>query len=1595
MSKTIHGNDNDEVILGSVGVDTLYGNGGEDTLYGFGGDDFLYGGDEDDDLLGGAGNDELHGNKGNDHLKGGFGYDYLYGDEGDDTLEGGQGNDFLSGGTGDDRLFGAEGNDTIFAGKGKDKVVAGAGDDKVYGENERDILQGNGGDDFIDGGEGDDVVIGGRGDDTLHGGSGHDSVRGGFDDDSLHGGEGDDTLEGGLGKDTLYGDQGNDRLFGGEDNDVLFGGAGDDKVLGGNGNDTVFGDDGRDILFGHNGEDILNGGLGNDVLWGGNGNDNLTGGDGDDSLWGQSGNDILNAGAGNDTLNGGYGQDILNGGEGNDTLFAGHVMTTNPTEKALQIKADGPPIEAESSLAWTTTTITINNTPFVVATQWGHDGVATVSRVETDGSLTETDRIVYDNSTGSVTSTSAGDLTEIAQEKGIGLSSLTQANMSEIDGQATLFLTSQNRGAISAWHISDEGELSLNGGLTFGHSQPQFNGGIVRENISFQNDEGEVYLYVTRTQQDRIDVLSYDPDTGAISETGITYPAGDGVSSIDIIRSGQDTFLVSAGINQINLYQVNDEDGTLTQTDVHPIAEGVSPSVNFYQASDGQVYIISSNRASESSSLFELSEHNTFTLSDTLTGGGAYMSSAGYINGEPVFVRPNAEAGVDLYTISENSHFVHQTTALGIDNDRTPPVIVQTLDGDYFLVNADGKRASVQLNVTEDVVAFDNQLNGGAGDDKLDGGNGNDLLIGGTDSDVLYGGEGHDHLIGDNNENAYITINQVASSPIANGNVLELSQVISHEMSGIGQNGGPVGHRFVVSEDVKSIMIKDNDSLLEDNNGTNIVLGGQSKDVSFQSLAHSFGEHEQGAYIHSRAYQDVTNQTTGETGRLYQVRIADENYNPVTDGMPGGTTYWAFTHDFEVSAGDNIELTGAFSVGGNVNYQELSTPKMETHSFELNQVISHDMTGISQNGGPVGHSFTITDYAKSITVNDNDSLLEDNNGSLVALGEQSKDVSFQSLGRSFGDHDQGAYIHSRAYQDVTNQTTGETGRLYQVRIADENYDPVTDGLPGGTTYWAFRNDFEVNPGDQITLTGAFSAGGNVDFQHLYRDVDNSNRAWTTTTMEINEQAFVVSTQFSVDGVTLISRVEDDGSLTETDRIVYDQSEGTVTSTSGGDITSILQDMGISVGAVGNGLSQSNMTEIDGKATLMLTSQNSGSITAWHISDDGKLSLNGGATFGHSQPSINGGIVRENVMFEGEDGTDYIFATRPQNDRIDVLTYDAATGKIEETGFSAPAGVFVSGIDVTNINGTHFVVASSYETLNLYRVDSSNGELSLTDSHSISDGSHHSNTVNFYQTPDGATYAISSHDASNSGEGRTPTEAFVYRVDAQGEMTLTDSVFGGGAYMATAGYMDGEPVFVMPNVSEGVDLYTLSNEGTLVHQSTVIDIENDWTPPVIVQTQDGSYYLVDADGNPSTAKLEFNYVSDDPNSGDDQLYGAEGNDLLEGNAGNDRLFGGSDNDTLLGGIGNDYLVGGEGADILTGGKGNDVFYFDLDSGTDVITDYTKGQDAIMIHPDLGEISQISSWQSGADTVLSFGDDDVIVVLEDFDSAQVSEDMFNFG
>jgi len=72
-----------------------------------------------------------------------------------------------------------------------------------------------------------------------------------------------------------------------------------------------------------------------------------------------------------------------------------------------------------------------------------------------------------------------------------------------------------------------------------------------------------------------------------------------------------------------------------------------------------------------------------------------------------------------------------------------------------------------------------------------------------------------------------------------------------------------------------------------------------------------------------------------------------------------------------------------------------------------------------------------------------------------------------------------------------------------------------------------------------------------------------------------------------------------------------------------------------------------------------------------------------------------------------------------------------------------------------------------------------------------------------------------------------------------------------------------------------------------------------------------------------------------------------NDLMFGNGGSDKLCGFEGNDTLNGGKGDDYLIGGWGNDILNGGIGRDRFFLTAGSGSDLITDLTKGEDLLVL------------------------------------------------
>ena len=129
----IHGNNNDNFLIGSASSDIIFGYAGNDaiigdTLFGDGsGDDTIYGGAGDDIIVG----DTAEGNgSGNDTINGGAGNDLIVGDSG---LGNGSGNDTINGGEGTDIIVG----DSFFG--------DGSGDDTINGGDDPDIIAGDSG----------------------------------------------------------------------------------------------------------------------------------------------------------------------------------------------------------------------------------------------------------------------------------------------------------------------------------------------------------------------------------------------------------------------------------------------------------------------------------------------------------------------------------------------------------------------------------------------------------------------------------------------------------------------------------------------------------------------------------------------------------------------------------------------------------------------------------------------------------------------------------------------------------------------------------------------------------------------------------------------------------------------------------------------------------------------------------------------------------------------------------------------------------------------------------------------------------------------------------------------------------------------------------------------------------------------------------------------------------------------------------------------------------------------------------------------------------------------------------------------------------
>jgi Ca2+-binding RTX toxin-like protein len=149
-----------------------------------------------------------------------------------------------------------------------------------------------------------------------------------------------------------------------------------------------------------------------------------------------------------------------------------------------------------------------------------------------------------------------------------------------------------------------------------------------------------------------------------------------------------------------------------------------------------------------------------------------------------------------------------------------------------------------------------------------------------------------------------------------------------------------------------------------------------------------------------------------------------------------------------------------------------------------------------------------------------------------------------------------------------------------------------------------------------------------------------------------------------------------------------------------------------------------------------------------------------------------------------------------------------------------------------------------------------------------------------------------------------------------------------------------------------------------------------TPLVLVEsTLTNVEYFIMSNGFDYDITLHDNTFTETNYNAVIQGQGLGASDVLTINASaetttNITINGGAAADTLIGGAGNDTINGGFGGDdTLTGGDGNDLFQFLQLSGNDTITDFSRGNDKIILNSDaqfsgLGVAVSASEFISGA-------------------------------
>lgn len=844
--------------------------------------------------------------------------------------------------------------------------------------------------------------------------------------------------------DTIAPQAGADIIDGGLGDDLIYGGAGNDSILGGEGNDTLYGDAGDDSIDGGLGNDLIDGGAGNDTLYGFGGNNTIYGGDGDDVVGTfqseGAGNDTIYGGAGNDLLNGGTGNDVVFGGTGNDTLYGGVGSDT------LYGGADRDVFVVTED----------HQTDTIVGGETGDDY----------------DALWLTNWTGS-------------------------------------------QGATVTFTGNEAGTYAFDGGAASG---------------TFSEIEA------VRTT-DHADTINAAATTGGVS---VSSGAGDDVV---IGGSGADTILLGTGADTVTGGKGNDsiDLGADSDQDVVVITDGDGQDVitNFSAPIDNFDGTFTGIDLLDVTGLHDLGGQPVDVNDVTVTDDGA---------GNAVLTFPNGESITLIGIPPSQLATTAALNAIGIPLAPPPPDgIVSGTAGDDLIDNAytgdpEGDRVDagdallsgavgdddfilagagndqVYANLGNDEVyggTGNDLVFGGAGNDTLFGDEGNDILDGGTGNDSLYGGDGNDFLVGAEGDD--VLAGNAGNDTLFGGDGRDtllggdgddrLQGGTGNDLlyGGLGADvlAGDGGDDVLFGEDgddelsggagQDSLYGGAGNDILDGGDGADTVYGGDGNDTIVGGGGADLLNGDAGAdTINGGLGDDVIH--GGDDADL----IFGEDGNDAVYGDAGDdTVYGGLGHDSVYGGAGNDYVSGRYGDdtvfggdGDDIIYGDVDATGTGARQFAIFGLGVAGPGGSTTNIGVIGFDGSAP-RATLEAIDDDDKLDKPGLDSGVP---QTLAYGITIDGRSFG---AGSAIHLIEVQDIVNQTTGQPGHAFLIRL----------GSAPGDVFWAF--DIAVASGDQIFWTGNDATIEQADYD-LFVQADGETTAVGNDTLyggAGNDQAF--------------------------------------------------------------------------------------------------------------------------------------------------------------------------------------------------------------------------------------------------------------------------------------------------------------------------------------------------------------------------------------------------------------------------------------------------------------------------------------------------------